>query len=168
MKGEANWLKRHTGILAIVGFVIIVGLATSTVLLAISKGHTTSQNQVSSQQASDTTQAASSSYKLGSCKSGASQTIANANYLVGTDIAPGSYKIVSQAADIGWTNIDVYRSKSDYDKSQDPNNKQNVADNSFQATNSADSATNPAPTYTKLSDGQYMVIAADPATFTCE
>lgn len=172
MKGEANWFKRHTGILAILGFVIIAGLATSTVLLATAKHSPTTKqqttSQVSSRSVTDNTPVASA-YKLTACTSGATQTIANASYLVGTDIAPGSYKIVSQPGDAGQTSFDIYNSKSDYDKSQDPNNKQNVTDNFFYVTNSAnDMGETAAPTYTKLSDGQYMVIADDPATFTCE
>jgi hypothetical protein len=172
MKGEANWFKRHTGILAIVGLIIIIGLAAGGVLLATAKHSPTTKqqttSQVSSQSVTDNTPVASA-YKLTACTSGATQTIANASYLVGTDIAPGSYKIVSQPAAAGWTSFDIYNSKSDYDKSQDPNNKQQITDNSFQAYNSAnDMSVTAAPTYTKLSDGQYMVLSEDPATFTCE
>src|ERR1039458_3606653 len=107
MKGKANWFKRHTGILAILGFVIIAGLATSTVLLATAKHSPTTKQQtaskVSSQSvtnntpvASNNNQTLSTAYKLTVCTSGATQTIGNGNYLVGTDIAPGSYKIESQ------------------------------------------------------------------------
>jgi preprotein translocase subunit SecG len=53
-----NWLKRHTGILAIVGLIIIIGLAAGVVLLATSKNHSTSQKQVSAQQQLATTQTA--------------------------------------------------------------------------------------------------------------
>jgi hypothetical protein len=165
---QKNWFKKHTAILAIIALIIVIGLATSAVLLATSKHNSNSKKQVSSPTTTDNT-AVASAYKLTACKSGATQTIANASYLVGTDIAPGSYKIVSQPASDGWTLFDIYNSKSDYDKTQDPNNKQQITSNSFQAYNSAnDMSVTAAPTYTKLNDGQYMVISYDPATLTCE
>ena len=112
--------------------------------------------------------ATDTSVQVATCKSGTSQTVANAGYLVGTDITAGSYKVVSQPTSAGWTNVDVYGSKDDYTKSQDPNNKQAVIDNSFTVDNQLDTASTAAPSYTKLTDGQYMVIGADPATFTCQ
>lgn len=156
-----KWFKRHTGILAIVELIIIIGLATSTILLAVSKNNTTSKAQGSTKLSSTTTQIASTAYTLGACKSGATQTIDNASYVVGTDIAPGSYKVVSQTGDIGWTNINVYNSKSEWVKQDSPSVEQGKADQSFEPNNGT-------TTYTKLSDGQFMQIDGDPATFTCQ
>jgi hypothetical protein len=154
-------------LLAVVAVILLIGAGVGVALLVTSKNKTNKpvEAQVSNQSNNSST-TSSSQYKLAACKSGTAQTIANANYAVGGDIAPGSYKVVSQPAGIGWTNIDVYNNQSDYQKAQNPNSA--VTDNSFQATNSDDSAETPAPTYTKLNDGQYMVIGADPAIFTCE
>jgi hypothetical protein len=85
----------------------------------------------------------------------------NASYLVGNDIAPGSYKVVSQTGETGWTNINIYNSKADYDKQGDPTNEQGNPNISLSPQNGD-------ATVTKLDDGQFMVIDADTATFTCE
>lgn len=157
-----EWLKRHTGTLAVVEFVIIIGLATSTTLLAVSKNHATSPAQVSSQQTAATTQTATTAYKLGTCKSGTTQTVGNGDYLVGTDIAPGSYKVDSQTNDTGYTTITIYSSKSQYDQAINPNSTQ------YGASNQSFMADYGKPTTTKLSDGQYMDVSDDSAVFTCQ
>jgi DNA gyrase inhibitor GyrI len=166
MKSTTNWFKRHTGILTVVELVIIIGLATSTVLLAISKGHSTNQTQGSSQQSSTTAQTATVTYKLSACKSGATQTVGNASYVVGTDIAPGNYAVkdatyATDSSNASWSNISVYTSKSQYVQMGEPSNEKTTVNQSFE-TSYGDSS------YTKLSDGQYMVVDADPATFTCQ
>lgn len=157
---QQNWLKRHVGVLAIVAVVIIIGLAAAVALLVM-KRPATAQNRTSTQRQSTNNEAASSSYKLTACKSGSVQTIANASYVVGTDIAPGSYKIVSQPAGTDWTNINIYNSKAEYVKQGSPSVEQGNPETSLSPQNNV-------PTYTKLSDGQYMQVDADPATFTCE
>jgi len=161
---KQNWIKRHKTITGTVALVIVIVLTAGGVLLATAKHSPTTKqqttSQVSSQSASNTT-TADSAYKLGACTSGATQTIGNAAYLVGTDIAPGSYKVVSQTGDTGWTNINIYTSKADYDKQGDPTNEQGNPNISLAPQNGT-------TTVTKLSDGQYMVLDADPATFTCE
>ena len=164
MKGATNWLKRHMGTLAIIELVIIIGLATSTVLLAISKGHTASSARLSSQQSSTSTKQAVSTttYKLSACKPGATQTVGNADYVVGTDIAPGSYRVDSQTNNNGDTNIVIYSSETQYEQSSNPKSSQyGAADQSFMADYGK-------PTTTKLSDGQYMDVSDDPALFTCQ
>lgn len=154
-----KWFKRHAVLLAILELVIILGLAISTVLLAASKGHpTNSQNQVSSQQASDTV--ASRSYKLGTCKSGTTQTIANAEYVVGTDIAPGSYRVTALTGTAGDSYITEYKDKQAF-TSQNLDQNEASAEQSFSPNDGTS-------TYTRLSDGQYMIISDDPATFTCQ
>jgi hypothetical protein len=158
MKG-VNGIKRHTGTIAIVELVIIIGLVTSTAILAASKSHT-SPAQLSSQQASDTTQTASSSYKLSACKSGTTQTIANAEYVVGTDIAPGSYKITALTGTAGDSYITEYMDKQAF-TSQNLDQNEASAEQSFSPNDGTS-------TYTRLSDGQYMIISDDPATFTCQ
>lgn len=158
MKG-VNSIKSHTGIIAVVELVIIIGLATSTVLLAVSKSHT-SPTQLSSQQASDTMQATSSSYKLSACKAGATQTIANAEYVVGTDIAPGSYKVTALTGTAGDSYITEYKDKQAF-TSQNLDQNEASAEQSFSPNDGTS-------TYTRLSDGQYMIISDDPATFTCQ
>ncbi len=157
---QHNWFKRNTLILIIVVLVIIVGLATGAVLLATSKHNSNNKTQAASP-ATTAPATTTSQYKLAACTSGATQTIANASYLVGTDIAPGSYKVVSQPAGTDWTNINIYSSKADYDKQGDPSNEQGNPAQSLSPQNGV-------VTYTKLIDGQYMVLDADPATFTCE
>lgn len=112
---------------------------------------------------------ATASSQVATCKAGASQTLGNAAYVVGTDITPGNYKVTSQAAGRGWTDVGVYDSKSDYAKAEDPNNQQHINNNSFQTYNQSNTLDEAAaPTYTKLSDGQYMVVSSDPAVFTCQ
>ena len=122
MKGEANWFKRHTGILATVEFVIILGLATSTVLLAVSKDHVTSQPQVSSQQTATKQQVA----KTGSCSSGTTQRLGDGKYLVGQDLQYGTYVIANDGAtDAPYAGLDIYQNKQAY-ASQDLNNENTV------------------------------------------
>lgn len=163
-----KWFKSHSGLLATVELVIIIGLATSTVLLATSKSNkASSQNHVSSQQQVASTtpaQTATSSNKLGSCKSGTTLSIGNAGYLVGTDISPGNYAvqdtIPASNDNAAFTVIAIYNSKADYDKGYANPNDDNPTQ-AFQA--------NPgSPTNTKLSDGQYMSVSGDPATYTCQ
>lgn len=158
MKGVIS-VKKHVGIIAIVELVIIISLAISTAILAASKSNT-SPTQSSSQQTSDTTQAASSSYKLGNCKSGTTQTIANAEYVVGTDIAPGSYKVTALTGTAGDSYITEYKDKQAF-TSQNLDQNEASAEQSFSPNDGTS-------TYTRLSDGQYMIISDDPATFTCQ
>ena len=157
---QQNWFKRHIVVTAIIALLIVVGGAASVVLLAKSKHITASKQQVSTQ-TTTANSTASSAYKLGACTSGTTQTIGNASYLVGNDISPGSYKVVSQTGDTGWTNINIYSSKANYDKQGDPTNEQGNPSVSLAPQNGT-------TTVTKLNDGQFMVIDADPATFTCE
>jgi hypothetical protein len=148
--------KSMTIILVSMAVVTIAGIAVGVTLLVSAKHSSVSKKQVLS-----TTTASTSQYKLAACTSGATQTIDNASYVVGTDFAAGSYKIVSQTGDIGWTNINVYNSKAEYVKQGSPSIEQGVADQSFEPDNGI-------TTYTKLTDGQFMQIDSDPATFTCE
>lgn len=157
---QQNWFKRHTGVLVIVVLVIIIGLAAGVVLLVSSKHSSASKKQVASQ-TTTTSATTTNQYKLAACTSGASQTIANASYLVGTDIAAGNYKVVSQPAGTDWTNINIYNSKAEYIKQGSPSVEQGNPDTSLSPQNNV-------PTYTKLSNGQFMQVDADPAIFTCE
>ena len=146
-------------ILVITAVIVIAGLATGVVLVTSSK-HSSANNKQTITENTTSSTTTTNQYKLSACKSGATQTIGNAAYLVGTDIAPGSYKVVSQTGDTGWSNINVYSSKVDYDKQGDPTNEQGNPAISLAPQNGT-------TTVTKLSDGQYMVLDADPATFTC-
>jgi hypothetical protein len=156
---QQNWLKRHKIITGIVTLIIIAGGAASAFLLTTSKHDSNSKRQVSSQQRAATTQTVSSTYKLGSCKSGTTQTIGNAGYVVGTDLAPGKYTVKDalQSADngTGWTNVDVYAKQADY-KGQ---NDGNAAD--YIQPNVGETAS------TMLKDGEYVNVWADDAVFTC-
>jgi hypothetical protein len=137
----------------VAGAIIIAGLA-AVVTLATSK-----HSAAKTKQATTTEQTTSSlndnQYKLTACKSGATQTIGNASYTIGTDFAPGSYKVTSNAGDIGWSNINIYSSKANYDKQGDPSNEQGVAAQSLAPQNGT-------TTVTKLD------VDADTATFVCE
>ena len=141
--------------------VVLIGLGAGGAISLASHSKTNTQATNKPIKATTTSTASASQYKLAACTSAATQTVGNASYLVGTDIAPGNYKVVSQTGDTGWTNINIYSSKANYDKQGDPTNEQGNPSVSLSPQNGN-------PTVTKLSDGQYMVIDADPATFTCE
>ncbi len=156
--------KQHKSLfitLGVVAVLVIGGLGTAVALLASAKHSTATKKPVASATTTTTNTADTSQYTLKTCTSGATQTIDNASYVVGTDIAPGSYKIVSQTGDIGWTNVNVYNSKAEWIKQGSPSVEQGVADQSMEPDNGT-------TTYTKLSDGMYMQIDSDPATFTCQ
>jgi hypothetical protein len=153
-----NWFKRHKVILAIVALIIVIGLATSAVLLAASKHNTNTKTQASSQVTTDNT-AVASAYKLAACKSGATQTVGNAGYVVGTDIAPGNYQVKDafQSADAGtgWTNVDIYAKQADFKGHNDGNGIDSLQPNVGQTA------------HTMLKDGEYVSVWADDAVFTC-
>lgn len=153
-----NWFKRHKITLAIVALVIIIGFAASVVILATSKHNTNTKTQASSQVTTDNT-AASNAYKLTACKSGTTQTIGNAGYVVGTDIAPGNYvvKDALQSADdgTGWSNIDIYAKQADFKGHNDGNGIDSLQPNVGQTA------------HTMLKDGEYVSVWADDAVFTC-
>ncbi|HSW37416.1 MAG TPA: hypothetical protein VLG37_03555 [Candidatus Saccharimonadales bacterium] len=152
---QQNWLKKHkVATFASIALIVIISLAVGVALLASSRHSSVSKKQVASQ-------ATTTQYKLAACKSGATETVANASYLVGTDIASGSYKIVSQPAGIDWTNINIYSSKADYIKQGSPSAEQGNPSTSLSPQNNV-------PTYTKLSNGEFMQVDADPAIFSCE
>jgi hypothetical protein len=100
-------------------------------------------------------------YALATCKQGDSKTVGNGRYTVGTDIAQGSYKIESKPAGIDWTNISVYDDFAQYKQMGEPSNEQTSATQSFNVMNNQSNVTT-------LHNGQYMVVDADPATFTCQ
>lgn len=152
-------------VLAVLTLIIVAGLAVGATLL-FNKRSTTSSNtsqiaQTNSTKSNTKSIADTSQYKLTSCTSGAIQTIDNASFIAGTDIAPGSYKIVSQTGDIGWTNVNIYNSKQEWINQGSKSVEQGTPDQSFEPDNGT-------TTYTKLTDGQFMQIDGDPATFTCE
>lgn len=152
--------------LAVLAAVIIIGLAAGGYLLVASKPKAVTAKQTASKApataATNTSSTSDTSqYKLAACTSGSTQTIDNASYVIGTDFAPGSYKVVSQTGDIGWTNINIYSSKAKWVQQGSPSVEQGNADQSFEPDNGT-------TTYTKLTDGQFMQVDSDPATFTCE
>jgi hypothetical protein len=156
---QQNWLKRYKIITGVIALIIVGGVATSAVLLVTSKHNSNSKQQVSSQQPAATTQTVSSAYNLGSCKSGSTQTLGNAGYVVGTDLAPGKYTVKDalQSADngTGWTNVDVYAKQADYKGQNDGNAADYIQPNVGQTAS------------TMLKDGEYVNVWADDAVFTC-
>ena len=157
--------KTKTIALSLLSLVVVAGLAIGATLLLTKHKSSSEGNQISAQTATAKTAATAtpdtSHYKLAACTSGATQTIGNTSYVVGTDFAPGSYKVVSQTGDIGWTNINVYNSKDKWVKQGSPSIERGVADQSLEPNNGT-------ITYTKLTDGQYMQIDSDPVAFTCQ
>jgi len=139
-----------------VSVLVLIGVGAGGAALLASHSKTTKQPS----KVATTNTASASQYKLAACTSGATQTIGNASYLIGIDFAPGNYKVTSNAGDIGWSNVNIYSSKADYDKQGDPSNEQGVAAQSLSPQNGT-------TTVTKLTDGQYMVLDADTATFEC-
>jgi cytoskeletal protein RodZ len=157
----ADRRKSNLIILVSAAVLVIVGLATCVVLLASSKHSATAKKTVDSVKTSTiSTPPDTSQYKLASCKSGTTQTLGNAGYVVGTDLAPGKYTVrdALQSADngTGWTNVDVYAKQSDY-KGQ---NDGNAAD--YIQPNVGETAS------TLLKDGEYVNVWADDAVFTCQ
>lgn len=139
---------------------VLIGLGAGGTIVTVSSHKTTAKTtnipSTGNAVASKTTQ-----YKLAACKAGTQQTIANASYVVGTDIAPGNYMIVSQPAGVDWTNISVYNSKDKWEKQGSPSVEQGNADTSLSPQNNE-------PTFATLRAGEYMMVDSDPAIFTCE
>lgn len=160
-----NSKRKYGAVLAVLAAVLVIAGAAVGATLLLTKKHTPTTNNSKnvSAQSPDTTSntTSTSQYKLAACTSGTTQTIDNASYVIGTEFAPGSYKVVSQAGDIGWTNINIYNSKATWVQQGSPSVEQGNPDQSFAPDNGT-------TTYTKLTDGQFMQVDSDPAIFTCE
>ena len=163
---QQSWLKRHTGVVVVVMLAIIIGLGAGVTYLLTTKN---SSNETDNQQASaQSTNSSSSSqsaadtsrYKLTACKSGTSQTLGNAGYVVGADVAPGSYTVKdalpSSDTNASWTNVDVYAKQSDYKGHNDGNAQDSIQPNAGETA------------HTMLKDGEYVSVWADDAVFTCQ
>jgi hypothetical protein len=158
--------QKHTAVLAVIALVIIVGLGAAVGYLLMTKHNTNSTNSQQASTQSTTTSSSSQAaantgqYKLTTCKSGTSQTIGNAGFLVGTDLAPGTYAVKDAltSADQGasWTNIDIYAKQSDFKEHNDGNATDYVQPNVGETD------------HTTLKDGQYVVVWSDDAIFTCQ
>lgn len=157
---QQNWLKRHKIITGIVALIIVGGGATSAVLLTSSKHSAASKQPVASATTvTNSTSPDTSQYKLAACTSGTTQTLGNAGYVVGTDLAPGKYTVKDalQSADngTGWTNVDVYAKRADFKGQNDGNAADYIQPNVGQTAS------------TMLKDGEYVNVWADDAVFTC-
>ncbi len=143
----------------VLALIVVAGLAVGSTLLATK--HSTKNSKLSVQAAPATTGTApdTSQYKLAACTSGATQTLGNAGYLVGTDLAPGKYTVkdvlLSADSGTGWTNVDVYAKQSDYKGQNDGNAADYIQPNVGQTAS------------TMLKDGEYVNVWADDAVFTC-
>ena len=158
IQSNQNWFQRHAVVFIIVAVVIIVGLGGAVAYLLLGKHSTAAQSANNSSQPATSSNTTATTYKLTACKSGTSQTLGNAEYLVGTDLAPGNYTVkdASTGSDASWTNVDIYAKQSDFKGHNDGNtlNSLNV---------SAGDTSN-----TMLKDGEYVSVWADSAVFTCQ